>query len=243
MTSADLDTTQARPQYGRLTQQRTHRDQLDHGYTAGPMGLNTDGSILVGVDPPVRPGPVIGQSAVEWWKADTRAVVSDGKVTMSGGPSQTFGASACGSPPVWLETHSVDLDHQDRRIWTMLPHQSRPTLLGSSSKMLPGPDPVPVLDLASPVANQRVAYWPIIRQVRGELELAIAGRPLQGTMQPRVYALRAAMPQVLVNGDLIFVRRHREDLRMPTDQVQVSKVSAGIETLLRTTYWHAWTDV
>lgn len=237
MTPADLDTRKAIEPGKRLVGKQIYRGKLPHGDSASPLAIGAGGDVLVVINPEVRTGtelPIIGQSTLEWWHGGRRRVASDGKTTRVGPASQAFQASACGTPPVWLETHSVTLDRQDWRIWTRLPGQTRPTSLGSSAKMLPGPDPAPARGLATPVSNGKVAYWPIMRGVKGKNQTAIAGRSLVGSMRPRVYAVNGILPQVRANGDLLFLRRHDEDPQVPVDEVQVRKVSRGTETLVRT---------
>jgi hypothetical protein len=217
------------------------------GRRAAVQAVATDGSLTVASWQPPKVGgavpELVGDVRIESWSPGHKRVVSDGPKTRVGGPSQIVGAAQCSAQPVWVETHSVDLDHQDWRVWTVPTGGGGPRLLGSSSALTPGRVPLsPALYVSNPVAGGGVAYWPVTvpaaskGAATGSWQTAIAGRQLDGSGRLRVVARDAIFPQALPDGRLLYVRPHGlGHSTVPAGTVEIRQVEQGVDTLVAST--------
>lgn len=233
---ADLDTEQAVEGAAPLEIVRTMVGEQKDGGTRGVRALGPSASLLVGRSArPVLGGvlPVLGaQDQVEKWTPSARYVISDGSVTQRGEPSQMYAGHLCGSPPVWMETHSVELERADWRAWALLPGTKRPTLLGSSDHLVPRKDPPPPIDEEHLAASATTAYWPITVPDGDSWIPAIAGAELSARPSPRVVVRDAVYPQIDRENALLYVRRDRSDEGLPTGGFQVRRHDGGHDSLV-----------
>jgi hypothetical protein len=221
----DLDTASAGRPGNHVSVLRTIVGRQSDGGTRGVRALGASGSLLVGLSPAVVTGkvlPIIGQSTMEVWTPSTRRVISDGSVTRIGPPSQAYAAHLCGSPPVWMETHSVELERADWRAWAFLPHSTKPTLLGSSDELVPHENPPPPADEEHLAASATMAYWPITMPGGDGWDAAIAGTRLSRP-GARVVVTGGLYPQIARDDALLYVREPRVDGTMAARRFEIRR--------------------
>jgi hypothetical protein len=231
---ATLDTKDALSAQGHISVVRTVTGRLKNGGTRGVRAVGDSGSLLIAASPAAVTGgvlPVIGQSTMELWGPSSRRVISDGSTTGKGQPSQTYAAHLCGSPPVWMETHSVELERADWRAWARLPGSKSPTLLGSSDKLVPRKDPPPPPDEGNLAASSSMAYWPITIPGGDGWHAAIAGARLAPGTKARVVVADALYPQV-VESALLYVREPRVDRSMPATTFEIRRHGGDQDSLV-----------
>jgi hypothetical protein len=222
----DLDTASARGPGDHVSVLRTITGRLPDGGTRAVRALGLSGSLLIELSPPVVTGnvlPIIGQSTIEIWTRSARRVISDGSTTRTGEPSQGYAAHLCGSPPVWMETHSVELERADWRAWAVLPRSTEPTLLGSSDELVPRENPPPPADEEHVAASTTMAYWPITMPDDVGWHAAIAGAGLSRNPRARVVVTDALYPQLDRDDGLLYVREPRVDRTMAANRFEIRR--------------------
>lgn len=209
-------------------------DRGDDG-TRGVRALGAAGTLLVDVGPPVETGralPVIGQSTVEAWTGSAHQVLRGPNAIPGDKPSQVYAGHLCGSPPVWMETHSVELEHADWRAWVRLPGSTKPKVLISSEDLVPRRDPPPPPDEGNLSASSSVVYWPITMSAGGTWHAAIAGASLAGKSRARVVVEDALYPQVDQDDGLLYIREPRVDESVPATEFEVRRRAEQTDSLV-----------